>query len=1136
MAQDPISAAIAPENSAWVSANAGSGKTHLLANRVTRLLLSGVDPARILCLTYTKAAAAEMSSRLFARLGTWALLPDSELRAALAEVGATDVSDAALPPARVLFAKALETPGGLKIQTIHSFCQRVLARFPVEAGIPARFQILDERSGAELMKEARNIVLTRAHQRDRVLASAVDILATRAPDGRFADILDQAIRDRRRLRELIDAHDDLDGFIDHLRGTLGLARGEDEKTALTHYCAKLTQGREIIRNIVDWLSSGSKTDITHSAYLGKFLDEGGGIDAASHLASLFMTDKGPRLRLATASLQKSAPGNFDALMRWQSEFIAADSRRKSALTAKLTESIVTVAIAVLDEYAAAKRARAALDYDDLISHTLDLLDRKDAAAWVLYKLDHGLDHILVDEAQDTSPEQWEIVAKLSEEFFAGKGVRDTATRTVFAVGDEKQSIFSFQGAAPEEFGRNLALFRTRAQNAKLPFAEVRPLVSRRSTREVLRYVDEVFSTQAMRDGLSANDASVIHEAHRADNGRVEIWPAVKPPPRADNDPWTRPVDAPPQKGAHVELATRIAERIQNWLQEGIALPGTTQRIRPGDIMILVRRRNAFSDEMIRQLIDRRVPVAGADRMVLMDQIAVADLVALGRFALLPDDDLNLAALLKSPIIGFNEDDLFALAHGRERGLWRELLERSAERPIFTKAADILSNALARADFIPPFEFYARALAHGLRRKLVARLGNEAADAIDEFLALAIAHESAHPPSLESFLHWFQSGASEVKRDMEQSGGAVRVMTVHGAKGLEANIVFLPDTTQVPDHERRAGLLYTDDCVYFGIGKELETPPVIEAKDRVRAAEMREYRRLLYVALTRARDWLIICGYETAHGVRDEAWYKGLKEAAERIGQPETDGPPENLVLGLPLGKGDMTAARTIAPAEIALPPFLLAAPLANAAAPRILRPFDAAGMDEPGLLSPLKDSSKRFQRGLHVHALLASLPSIEPANRRNVAALYLAQNGVIGDDQESLIAETLAVIEHPNFTELFGEGSRAEMPISAPLPEIAADVQISGQIDRLAITASRVLIADFKTNRPPPESVAETPALYRVQMALYRAALQKIYPGRKVSCALVWTDGARLMELPDSLLDAEIVRLQASKQAQNIGE
>ena len=1113
-----------PGVSAWVSANAGAGKTHVLTDRVTRLLLDGAYPARILCLTYTKAAAAEMASRLFARLGEWALLPDRTLAEKLTQIGAGAPDADALRRARRLFAQALETPGGLKIQTIHSFCQMVLTRFPLEAGVPPRFAVLDERSAAELMRAARHAVLERAGAGEAPLTDAVAVLAARAADGRFGEILDLAIGQADRLGRMTGK--DARRFFARVRKQLDIGEGEDEDTVLARFCGELTRDRGDCERIAQSLAQGSKVDRDAAAWMATFLESGMAPDAFVHLRSIFYT-KGsePRQNSATKGWVNNNPALAALLQQLGERVERAEQRRRAAITAELTESVVTVALAVLGEYQRMKRERAVLDYDDLILSTIALLEKSDAALWVLHKLDGGLDHILVDEAQDTSPQQWSIVDKLTEEFFAGKGAREPIRpRTLFVVGDEKQSIFSFQGADPDAFGQQRRKFKGRVEAAGLVFADLRPTVSRRSAVSVLDFVDSVFAHDAARDGLTSSGDPIRHDPHRKEIGRVEVWPAVKAEKTEERDLW-KPVDEPLPQSAQMLLAGKIAKRIRGWLDAGVTLPDSGKPIRPGDIMILVRRRNEFAREMIRKLMEHGVPVAGADRMVLMDQIAIADLVALGRFALLPDDDLTLAALLRSPLVDLTENELLELAAGREGRLWAALDTRKDERPDFARAHAFLAEIRSQADFVAPFEFYARALSKGLRQKLVARLGAEAADAIDEFLALALAYESAHPPSLEGFLDWFEKGASEVKRDMEQGAGAVRVMTVHGAKGLEANIVILPDTAQIPEQERRAGLLYTEDCVFFGVRKELETPAVTAAKSDAAQREMREYRRLLYVATTRAREWLILTGYETRNGPRPESWYELIHAARPSWREEQIDNETV-LALGAPLpGRGERVIEAESQRA--ALPGFL------SRAAPtepdvRIVRPSDAVEAKQPAPVSPIEDDGARFRRGLLIHALLARLPDLAESEREPRALAYLKREGIDEADAKAIVAECFDVLRHAEFSPLFTATSRAEVGVTALLPEFG-NLRVSGQIDRLAVTDDAVLIADFKTNRPPPKTPEDTPAVYLAQMALYRAALARIYPGKRINCALIWTVGPRLMKLPAALLDAEIAKIAERK-------
>jgi ATP-dependent helicase/nuclease subunit A len=1122
---DPLDAAD-PTRSAWVSANAGTGKTYTLANRVTRLLLNGAKPERILCLTYTKAAAAEMAGRLFEQLGKWSMLDDATLAHRIAEIGAPPCDTEGLRAARRLFALALETPGGLKIRTIHSFCQDLLARFPLEAGVPPSFRVLDDQTARELGHDARTRVLARAGGSEKVLASAVAEIAAHADETKLYGVLESALgSDRRKFERYMEQHGrDMRAVSAAIWAAHGLSAGQTHAQLAQDICAEMKMQESLLRAIADWLARGSKTDMMCSEALVRAIDSG----AFEDYCAAFLTQTGgPRARLATKKLAEENPQHCLALESIAGRFVEAERKCRAARAAQLTQASLILADAVHREYTRAKRAQSALDYDDLIIETSRLLDTRSAAAWVLYKLDGGLDHILIDEGQDTSPEQWQIVQRLSEEFFAGQSAREGQPRTIFVVGDEKQSIFSFQGAAPAQFDIQRQHFASRIGHADENFVTVRLSESRRSAPEILRYVDAVFADDTARCGVTSDGAPIAHEAYRGTaKGRVEIWPTVKPLERPEPDLWQRPVDLPARDSPVVRLACDVADRIAQWTDGRTCLPGRDRPIRPGDIMVLMPRREPFASEVIRQLKQRGVPVAGADRIRLNEQIAVMDLMALGRFVLLPEDDLNLAVVLRSPLIGISEDALLALSAGRKSNLYAELAGRRNELASFEAACEFLDDGLRRADFAPPFEFYAHELGErGGRKRLLARLGVEAGDAIDEFLSLALAYEAQNTPSLEGFLHWLERGDVEVKRDMERGRNEVRVMTVHGAKGLEADIVVLPDTAAPPLAPGRRGvLLYTDDGAFFPLAAA-RAPDVVERAKRAVAEEsLKEHRRLLYVALTRPRDRLHICGFEGKHGVRDGAWYPLMEHAARRVGIPVAREDGMQYVIGEADFEPSLQAHVHVPP--VVLPPWVHAVPATEQAGPRLIRPSQAAGAEEPAVASPIA-ASARFARGQLIHTLLARLPALPASEWQEAARSFLAKQAVPLEDIPALIDETLRVLAHPDFAHVFTPKARAEVGIIAELPELAPGARISGRLDRLFVGRDHVLAVDFKTNRPPPATVRDVPALYLTQMALYRAALAKMFPDRPIDCALVWTFGPSLMPLPGAILDGEIGRISA---------
>ena len=1107
--RDPSMLASDPEISAWVAANAGAGKTYTLANRVARLLLADAEPKKILCLTFTKAAAAEMQVRLFDQLGTWSMATDEELRERIAAIGGDAHGD--LAKARRLFAAALETPGGLKVLTLHAFCQLLLSRFPLEAGISPGFEVLDDQSARELIGEARQHVLERAGSGEEPLAGAVSHLVSETGEASLSRILSAALGgDRRKLDRFFSRVEDWEAA---LRKSHGLEEGETEQAIGEDFCAALAKDIEQLKAIRDWLGTGGKADLDAADRLDRILP---GIGFAA-LSSFLLTAKGePRLKLATKKLADGRPDLLAYLTDLQARYCTADERRKKARAAELARAALAVIQAMRHDYRAAKRRRGVLDYDDLIVMTRDLLHEPGAASWVLYKLDGGIDHMLIDEAQDTSPEQWEIVRKLTEEFFAGQGRERDQVRTIFAVGDEKQSIFSFQGADPSQFDINRRFFAQAIAGAKQKLHEVPLITSRRSAPEVLTFVDRVFESEAARAGLTVSGAEIVHHAHRETaKGGIEFWPALKPEEEEEVD-YYAPVDTVQKDSPVARLAAQVADKISGWLNSRARLPGHEQPISPRDIMILLPRREPFGGEVIRQLKLRRIPVAGADRVCLTEQIAAMDLIALGRFVLQREDDLNLATLLRSPLCGLSEEDLYSLAHDRKGDLWSTVVARQAE---FAPAHNFLSAMLERADYAPPFEFYAHALtALGGKEKLLARLGLESADAIDEFHSLTLTYERAHSPSLEGFLDWLERGAVEIKRDMEHGRDEVRVMTVHGAKGLEADIVILPDTTALPEPPGRKGqLLYHGEGVLFPL-PDADAPQIVkQAKAKAEDEARREHRRLLYVALTRARDRLYVCGFESKKGVREGSWYQLAQRAADSLGVQVTRGDGEITAFGSL--EEEKAHAATGAAERRTLPSWITApAPLA-AALPRLIRPSDA--VDAPPVMSP--SASARLRRGLAVHALLAHLPEIEAEQRRAMAIKYLRAKGL--PDPEGLADETLRVLEEPSFASVFAPGSRAEVDLLAELDWNGA--RIHGRIDRLAITGDQVLILDFKTNRPPPAQESQVPEVVLAQMALYRAGAKKLFPDKRVVCGLVYTDGPKLLQLSDVVLDAQIAAISS---------
>jgi ATP-dependent helicase/nuclease subunit A len=1134
-----------PDTSVWVSANAGSGKTHVLAQRVLRQLLAGVPPAKILCLTFTKAAAANMAAKVFATLSKWTEMDDAALAASMTSIGAGPVDSGRLVFARRLFARTVETPGGLKIHTIHAFCERLLHLFPFEANVPGRFNVLEDVGQTELLSLAKRTALSAAEKDDGPLGAALLRLVGQTSQETFDELLHEAMRHRAVFRATTPA-----GFAAALRRVLDLAPS-DSVIAIEHEMIEAGIAPARWPEFAEFLARGSKTDCGKAALFRNAAeayarrDENAPATCVGIYLDIFFTQKGePQKKLVTKDLANSRPDLVDELASEQTRLAALCAKRKAAACFERSTALAVVIGEVLARYEHAKGARGVLDFDDLIARTLLLLERSDAR-WVLYKLDSGIDHILVDEAQDTSEAQWKILEQLSGEFAAGFSSRNIR-RTFFAVGDEKQSIFSFQGAAPHMFhemrGRFAQRFSAGRSGEEGRFEHIELKTSFRSVPAVLTMVDKVFGCAENQQGLVSNDVWMGHDALKNDlPGRVEIWPAIGMDAREDPRDWKLPLDVLDETDPASRLAQRIAQKIQALIAPGSgeyvfdSELGQFRTASAGDILILVRSRGPFFDAVIRALKQHKVPVSGADRLKLTEHIAVMDLMAVGKVALLPDDDLTLAAVLKSPLIGLDDDDLLRLAPERTASLFEALAQSGA--PHHQDAYARVMRWRSRAA-LTPFNFYARLLSEdGGRCAMETRLGAEACDALDEFLRLALHAERDGIFSLARFLADLADADLEIKRDMETSGDCVRVMTVHAAKGLEAKIVFLPDTCGVPSASHDPKIYCLQDPAggpllpVWAWRKDEDPELVANARDAARAAAEDEHRRLLYVALTRAEERLYISGFYRSREPGAAAWANmvrvaqddGFEKAPAFWDESETILRRDTPGIHRP-GAIDHDAKPNAE--QIALPDFLLRPAITEAIPAPPLKPASAlaaADIRRDDAATTLKREA--LERGRLMHVLLQYLPQVVPERRLAAAHAFLtAHADHLAAAHDGLIGQALSVLDTDGLAALFGPGSRSEVAIVGRIITPQGKIrEISGQVDRIAETATDVIVADYKTGTV--YEAGTVPADYVTQMALYRATLAPLWPDKHLRMVLIFTAGPKILELSAAVMDAAIAAL-----------
>ena len=1088
-----------PQKSVWVGASAGTGKTKVLSDRVLRLLLSGVTPSKILCLTYTKAAAVEMNSRVAEKLGKWAVMDDSQLEEELIKLygelpSATKELSCLKSRARQLFATLLDVPGGIKIQTIHSFCQEILKRFPLEANVSPYFDIMDDRAVIEAINDIKiKLFQSAGADPESELAQAIDYLTFNISELAFSDIINTIITNRGKIDRAIKKHKSKDNLIKAVAAKLEVADDLTEDLVIAQFFSSMPL--DDLRKLV---SAGMKT-------LAPWAD-GQSADSRNYKEySLLFLTKQNEIRSPRASYLSKNPVLKEIFVTEGERCLELQQKLKSLKIYLSTKAVLHIASSLLDGYNRFKQNHAKMDYDDMILLTRNLLENKEAAKWVLFKLDGGIDNILIDEAQDTSPDQWAIIRSISDEFFAGLG-RSENTRTIFAVGDRKQSIYSFQGADPDKFDEMCNHFASVAPD----FAKVNLEVSFRSAPAILEAVNQLFKDKDTARGVASKGEDIHHRAVReGEGGEVEFWDMIEPENEKQNDDWVLPIDRIHQVSTSSQMAKTIASKIHAMVSSGEILKSQNRPLRYGDFLILVRSRNSLCEELIRECKNLNINISGIDRIHLMDQIAIQDMVSLSKFLLLPDDDLSLAEILKSPLFGLNDDDLFVLCHNRKGSLWNSLLSNSA----YTSVAEQIKQLFNCVDYMRPFELFNYILSKmNGRKKYYERMGAEAEDGLDEFINLSLSFEKEHVPTLQNFVEWISSDDVEIKREMEQGkNDMVRLMTVHGSKGLQSPIVILPDTAKVPQCKHEAGILWDKDLFVYPTQSQDFNIFCDKLKEQQKNKMLEEYRRLMYVAVTRAEDRMIFCGFRNKNSSPETSWYNLFKNSFTKIASFDKNRNVWTYQNAQLLPVKGVQKQNSSDSTNDSLPSFMFVPAEAEKPLSKPLTPSKPD--DEPAVFSPLVANNDRFlyKRGSLIHKLLQFLPDIPQEQHQQTIVKFLqtkapeftpAQIGKIADEIQTLFL-------NPEFCSVFGPNSKAEVPI---MGEVDGKI-ISGQIDRLVINNDKIIVVDFKTNRTPAISTKDVPSVYISQLAAYKSLLQKIYPQKEVKTFILWTNNANMMQI-----------------------
>ncbi|MBE0578079.1 double-strand break repair helicase AddA [Devosia sp.] len=1112
-----------PHWSIWVEANAGSGKTYVLTRRVLRLLLSGVRPQAILCLTYTKAAAAEMRSRVAARLAEWATIDEAALVKELRDIEGKDFVPEMVTRARTLFARALETPGGLKILTIHAFCESVLHRFPIEAGVPFDFAVIEDEERKQMILAAREAVLADG-LRGAGPADAVETLFNLLSDFQISQAIELALMDGRKLRAVLADPAAAKANLRQLADVAFPRPGAEIEAEIVG--GRLLDGADFRRLLsianVALLKDMTGVDPDHphtEGWKGIFLTKDDELQKNFPAKAVWAADP------VLAQLAADEAGRLATLL----------TELRSARLIERSEALLDAVAAIARRYEARKRARSLMDFDDLVERLGNLFADREVGAWVQYKLDTAIDHVLVDESQDTNPEQWRVVRAIAEEFFAG-AAGDGRRRSLFAVGDQKQSIYSFQGAEPTLFAETGADFSVRARQSAIPFEKLPLHTSFRTLPEILKAVDLVSDQGDIQAALLSMEKVHHDTARQATGGSVTLWPPIQQIASAsDEADW--PIQAQGgERTAPRQVAERIAGEIAGWIARKRPLANRGVPVRPQDVLILVQSRGALFQEIIRALRKHNLPTPGADRLEVSTHIAVLDLLALCDVLLNPADDLQLAALLRSPLFDVTEDDLYALAQPRDEHttLWRSL--QVCTVPTCLAAYRQLARWRSELDFERPFEFLTEVLyAGGGLRRFHARLGDEVDEVFAELLDLALKHEQGPQPSLQGFVAELRQTEISIKRNLDETSGGVRVMTVHGAKGLEAPVVILADAASKPQGNQVNRPVYVLDrapgpLLMHASGSRQHAEGSKAARDAIEANLGKEYWRKLYVAMTRAEDELYVTGALTPGSKVDRqlenTWYQAIDRALRDASESQLDAEGRELALVYPrervppqpvksLGPPVRPADPPIRPAAVPPPPAI---PIVT---PSSARAHVAPALALDSLAEQVRDADAARKEGIALHALLQHLGRVAPALWPEVvpkALLVLLPDAPAS--HAALGAKAISILTRPELAALFGPGSRAEVPFLVDAVRDGEDIRLAGRIDRLVIDESGVMVVDYKSDASVPGGPGDVPGNYLTQLGLYALVAGQLFPGRTVRAGILWTRLESLMFLPSDKLAA----------------
>ncbi len=1025
-----------PYKSVWVSASAGTGKTKIFTDRVLRLLISGAQFSEILCITYTKVASSEMQLRIMKRLEYFANISTEKLKNELSLLVDHEVTNEEIDRAKSLYMQILSSKNNINAYTIHALCEKIVRSFSFELGINPAFEVIEDLQTAIVLSEIKKDIFCSGEN-----IQITDFFLSNFHESILDNIIKDIIAQKNKFLNLF------------------ITKTEFTKLSHSHKDALSEAYNRLIEKLLSFSLSVSRTD----------------------LKKIFFTDCGSKRK----NISNMKPGAIEeelyyaltnnsslksVLFEFQNEIALLEESKNIEEIRNYSNLICSLAKIFLDKYEKYKKENSLVDFDDLILMTKSLLNDHNMENWILCKLDHNICHLLVDEAQDTNPDQWSIANSIIQLFYH----HDRMHNSIFVVGDPKQSIFSFQGADLEYFYLMNDRLRDSSLERDKEFKNITLEYCYRSGAAILDVVYRVFNDIKTRDAslFAAENPKIL--PFRNSHAIVELWPLIKKESEKEDI------------SNIATLARKIAIFIKDQIDSGRIMPATKLPAHECDFMILVRKRDEFAFELINQLKSCNLSVDSMDRISLHDSLAARDLISIAKFALLPNDDLNLASMLKSPIIGISDPELYDISRQRNKlSIWEYLND------INHHSLDILNKLILVHKTTSLSNFFTIILDYFSLREILET--NENKEVIAELVAKSIDYARTMENCLQSFIWYFENNEITVKKSLGLSD-KIRIMTIHGSKGLQAPIVIIADNSLVPTNMDL--FIWHEEELYASRKDSKNSPFFCNLKEQQKQKMLQEYIRLLYVAMTRAEDHLIICGYSSKKLPDDNCWYNLIYNSMANYAKNDEFG---NLIYELGadqiefvtirderLRVGDL---RQVQNSKWIISEYILNKiinPNINNSAASPL--FNFEHLNYALVFHKILEDGIKLQNLslLNKHPLIATLPDkLQEKIHKNIDKL-------LGDQ---------------NFLELIAGEIKLELDIGI---NHEGNIKFA-RIDMLVIADESITIVDYKSDAHPAEEYRYLPSSYIDQLNLYRHIIQKLYPKHKIICKIFWLETANFM-------------------------